>query len=246
MERWSGKIAIVTGASSGIGAALSLRLANHGMTVVGLARRTHLIDELASKVTGKGSIVTKRCDISKPEEIAEAFHWVEQKFGGPHVLVNNAGFLRKGCITDAGEKTLSDDAILSTLDVNLKGMIMCTRKGVSSMRKRNFYGHIINVNSIAGHYVPFQTSLNVYTSTKHAVTAFTTALNTELAEFNSQIKVASVSPGLVKTEMVTEFKNDMPILEPEAVADAILYILSTPPNVNITELTIEPILERRL
>ncbi|XP_026488591.1 farnesol dehydrogenase-like [Vanessa tameamea] len=246
MERWSSKVAIVTGASSGIGAALSLRLANHGLTVVGLARRTHLIDELASKVTGDGRIVTKSCDISKPEDIDAAFQWVEQKIGGPHVLVNNAGVLKTGCITDAGDNPLSDDAILSTLDVNLKGMIMCTRKAVSSMRKRNFNGHIINVNSIAGHYVPFKSSLNVYPSTKHAVTAFTTALNTELAEFNCQIKVASVSPGLVKTDMVTDFKDDMPILEPEAVADAILYILSTPPKVNITELTIESTLERRL
>ncbi|XP_047538082.1 farnesol dehydrogenase-like [Vanessa atalanta] len=246
MERWSGKVAIVTGASSGIGAALSLRLANHGLTVVGLARRTHLIDELASKVTGDGRIVAKSCDISKPEDIDAAFQWVEQKIGGPHVLVNNAGFLKTGSITDAGDNPLSDDAVLSTLDVNLKGMIMCTRKAVSSMRKRNFNGHIVNVNSIAGHYVPFKSSLNVYPSTKHAVTAFTTALNTELAEFNCQIKVASVSPGLVKTDMVTEFKDDMPILEPEAVADAILYILSTPPTVNITELTIEPTLERRL
>ncbi|XP_046964335.1 farnesol dehydrogenase-like [Vanessa cardui] len=246
MERWAGKVAVVTGASSGIGAALSLRLANHGLTVVGLARRTHLIDDLASKVTGAGNIVTKSCDVSKPEDIEAAFKWVEQKFGGPHVLVNNAGFLKTGCITDVGENPLSDDAVLSTLDVNLKGMVMCTRKAVSSMRKRNFNGHIINVNSIAGHYVPFQSSLNVYPSTKHAVTALTTALNTEMAEFHCQIKVASVSPGLVKTDMVTDFKDDMPILEPEAVADAILYILSTPPNVNITELTIEPILERRL
>ncbi|CAH2093717.1 unnamed protein product [Euphydryas editha] len=246
MERWSGKIVIVTGASSGIGAALSLCLANHGLKVVGLARRAHLIDYLALKVTGKGSINSRRCDISEPKDIEAAFQWVEKKFGGPDILVNNAGFLKFGNITDLGNNALSEDAIISTLDINIKGMIMCTRHAISSMRKRNFNGHIININSITGHYVPYRSSFNVYSSTKHAVTAFTIALNNELAELKSQIKVTSISPGLVYTEMVNDFKVGYPILEPEAVADAIIYVLSTPPNVNISELVIEPISERRL
>ncbi|XP_045454159.1 farnesol dehydrogenase-like [Melitaea cinxia] len=246
MERWSGKVAIVTGASSGIGAALSLHLANHGLKVVGLARRANLIDDLGSKVTGKGSITSRQCDISKPKEIEAVFQWVEQNFGGPDILVNNAGFLKPGNITDLGNNALSDEDIISTLDVNVKGMVMCTRYAISSMKKRNFNGHIININSLAGHYVPFETSFNVYSSTKHAVTAFTSALNNELAKFKSEIKVASISPGLVHTEMVNDYKGDMPILKPESVADAIVYVLSTPPNVNISELVIEPTSERRL
>ncbi|CAH2093718.1 unnamed protein product [Euphydryas editha] len=246
MERWFGKTVIVTGASSGIGAALSLRLANHGLKVVGLARRAHLIDDLALTVTGKGSIISRQCDISKPKEIEAIFQWVEQKFGGPEILVNNAGFLKTGNITDLGNNALSEDAIISTLDINLKGMIMCTRHAISSMKKRHFNGHIININSIAGHYMPFEPSFNVYPSSKHAVTAFTLALNNELAEFKSQIKVASISPGLVHTEMVNDYKGDCPILKPEEVADAIIYVLSTPPNVNISELVIEPTSGRRL
>ncbi|XP_039752273.1 farnesol dehydrogenase-like [Pararge aegeria] len=246
MERWSNKVAVVTGASSGIGAALSIRLAENGMTVVGLARRAHLIDELNSEVTGTGKIHSRQCDLSKVEEIKAAFEWVENKFGGTDVLVNNAGIFKGGKITDATDGKLSDEHILLTMDVNYKGLVMCTREAVGSMRKRNFNGHIININSVAGHYIPFHSDFNIYSSTKHAVTAFSAALLNEMADAKRKIKVTSISPGLVRTEMTITHDPEQPILEPGDIADAILYVISTPPNVNISELEILSAAEKKL
>ncbi|XP_023944010.2 farnesol dehydrogenase [Bicyclus anynana] len=246
MERWSGKVAVVTGASVGIGASLAVRLADKGMTVVGVARRAHLIDNLNSEVTGTGKIYSRQCDLSKVEEIDAAFDWVESKFGGTDVLVNNAGIFKPGKITDATDGKLSDADVLLTMDVNYRAMVMCTRQAVASMRKRNFDGHIINVNSVAGHYIPFHSDFNVYSSTKHAVTAFSAALLNEMADAKRNIKVTSISPGLVRTEMTVSHDPNQQMLQPGEVADAILYVLSTPPNVNISELEMLSTAEKKL
>ncbi|XP_045770684.1 farnesol dehydrogenase-like isoform X2 [Maniola jurtina] len=246
MECWSNKVAVITAASSGIGASLSVLLVDHAMSVVGLARRAHPVDKLNSEVNGTGKIVSRKCDISKVDEIEAAFEWVENKFGGTDVLVNNAGTFAPGKITDATDGKVSDDAILLTIDVNYKGLIMCTRQAVASMKKRNFDGHIININSVAGHYIPFHSDFNIYSSTKHAVTAFTAALLNEMADAKRKIKVTSVSPGLVRTEMTIGHSADQPILEPGEVADTILYVLSTPPNVNISELEVLSTAEKKL
>ncbi|XP_038214665.1 farnesol dehydrogenase-like [Zerene cesonia] len=248
MERWSGKTAVVTGASSGIGAAISVKLADAGFRVVGLARSDHLVDQLQAKVTGDGNITSLKCDIAKSEEIAMAFQSIEENFAGIHVLVNNAGVIYPAHITDVGDSPMSNDEVISTLDVNVKGMILCTRHAVASMKKQNFNGHIVNINSVAGHYIPFLPNINVYSASKHAVTAFTKSLLNELAQFGSSIKVTGISPGLVRTKMAQRdgVEIDLPMLEPSDVADTVLYALSTPPAVNITELTVQRVSEKRI
>ncbi|XP_045503124.1 farnesol dehydrogenase-like [Colias croceus] len=241
MERWSGKTAVVTGASSGIGAAISVKLADAGLRVVGLA----IGDELKST---NYNITLLECDITKPEKIASTFKAIEENFGGIHVLVNCAGVIYPAHITDVGDSPMSNDEVISILDVNVKGMMLCTRHAVASMKKQNFNGHIININSLAGHYIPFSPDMNVYSASKHAVTAFTKALLNELAHFGSSIKVTSISPGLTRTKMALRVgvELDMPILEPSHIADTVLYVLCTPPVVNITELTVQPVSEKRI
>ncbi|XP_048482513.1 farnesol dehydrogenase [Plutella xylostella] len=254
MERWAGKTAVVTGASSGIGAATALALADRGLRVVGLARRLESMQKLQSRVTGSGSITARRCDVSKPEDLKSSFEWIEETFGGVDVMVNNAGVFIHGNITDIGSHPLSEDELVSVLDVNVKGLMLCTRRAVDSMRRRGVDGHVININSIAGHYVPTSQFFNVYSSTKHAVTAFTQSLCTELAEYRSGIRVTSISPGLTRTELLLDDKvpgvkeavEQLPALAAEDVADAVVYVLSTPVNVNITELTIQPVGEKKL
>ncbi|XP_060806710.1 farnesol dehydrogenase [Amyelois transitella] len=246
MDRWTGKTAVVTGASAGIGAAICVALANAGMTVVGLARRAPLVDNLKSQLNGKGSLHSKQCDVSKLEDITAAFQWVEDTFGGTDVLVNNAGVFHQGQFTDLGDKMMSDEEIISTIDTNLKAVVFCTRRALASMKKRNFDGHIVNINSIAGHYIPFSSLFNLYPSTKHASCAFTASLLNELADFKNKIKVTSIAPGLVDTAMAEEAAKYFPTLRASDVADAVLYVVSTPPNVNINELSISPVSEKRL
>ncbi|KAF9795743.1 hypothetical protein SFRURICE_018871 [Spodoptera frugiperda] len=273
MDRWIGKTAVVTGASSGIGSGIAVGFANAGINVIGLARRTEAIEALKSQVTGTGCITGRRCDVSSAEEVAATFKWIGENFGCVHILVNNAGIFVTGGITDAGNDMISEKDIIAILDTNLKGPILCARHAIASMICNKFDGHVININSagesmtshvnnlldlrwrtlrvssIAGHYVPMSSKFNVYTSSKYGITGFTAGLLNELADHKNKIKVTSVSPGLVNTSLnvVAENASDaMPALRPKDIADACLYILSTPPTVNINELTITPVTERRL
>ncbi|XP_062529077.1 farnesol dehydrogenase-like isoform X5 [Bombyx mori] len=160
--------------------------------------------------------------------------------------VNCAGILYQGQITGVGDNPLSVNQLVETLDVNLKGSILCARTAVECMKKYDISGHIININSLAGHYVPFSSSMNLYASTKYAITAFTETLSQELAHFSNRIKVTSLSPGLTKTEMAAHMDDGLPGLAQSEVADAVLYVLSTPPHINISELTITSVLEKRI
>ncbi|XP_052752034.1 farnesol dehydrogenase [Galleria mellonella] len=243
MERWHGRTAVVTGASAGIGAAICLGLANAGLRVIGLARRANLVDVIEA---GKGSIHSRQCDISKLEEVIAAFNWVEETFGGTDILVNNAGVMYPGHITEVGDKPLSDEQLLAIINTNVTGLVMCTRRAIASMVKRQFDGHIVNINSIAGHYIPFSHMFNIYPSSKYAVTAFTNSLLNELANFKNKIKVTGICPGLVNTDMVSKAATIYPTLQPSDVADAVLYAISTPPSVNINEISISPTTETRL
>ncbi|GBP41520.1 Farnesol dehydrogenase [Eumeta japonica] len=197
-------------------------------------------EELAQRVTGEGALVARRCDVADGAAVADAFRWAEDSLGPVHVLVNNAGLTYHGHMTEAGTNPLSDDDVRSMLDVNVGGVVLCSRRAVASMKRNNVEGHIININSIAGHYVPSLSAMNVYPGTKHAVTAITQGLANELAQFNLRIKTTSISPGMVDTEMA-EFKrmpelrreaDRLPRLQPQDVADAVVYALSTPAHVN--------------
>uniref|UniRef100_A0A9I3GIQ9 Dehydrogenase n=1 Tax=Anopheles farauti TaxID=69004 RepID=A0A9I3GIQ9_9DIPT len=242
MDRWTGKVAIVTGASSGIGAAVLKSLAKAGLVVVGLARRVELVEELRKELptTVAPHLHAIRCDITREEDIISAFEQVEQKFGGVDVLVNNAGIAHGGINLLTPDNTTQ---LRQVVDTNLVGLVLCSREAFKSMQKRSVDGHIVHINSVVGHSVPAFQSFNIYPATKYGVTAVTETMRHELRMANSKTKVTSISPGLVKTGAIPdEMKtNGTPILEPEDIADAILYVLGTPPRVQIHELTIRPI-----
>lgn len=159
-------------------------------------------------------------------------------------------------ILDEGDDV--NDELKKIVDVNLMGTVYCSRAALHSMKKRD-YGYVMNINSITGHFIPFPTedvsSYNTYAASKYGVTAFTEVLRQELAcsEFKDKIRVTSVSPGEVKTEMMAasgfegnaeEYFASVALLLPEDIADGIIYILSTPPRVSVSELTIRPTGER--
>lgn len=247
MEKWRGKIAVVVGASSGIGAAILKDLAAHGIIVIGLARRSELIDEI------EGKIYARKCDASNLESIKETFAWIEEKFGAVHILVNNAAILHKMSVFDESEDAA--EKLNSVINTNFTGVVHTTREGVRLMRKSDDFGIIINVNSIAGHsvYAGLHIS-NLYSPTKYALTAFSEIVRQELIVSGSdKIRVTNFSPGVVKTNIMISGKafesaadyDKVAHLQSEDISQGLIYLLETPYNVNVTQLTIKPVGETK-
>ncbi|XP_055620926.1 farnesol dehydrogenase-like [Toxorhynchites rutilus septentrionalis] len=242
MERWAGKVAVVTGASSGIGAATVKELVKAGMVVIGLARRAERVEALKSELGGsaRNRLHAMKCDVSKEEEILRTFQSIEQKFGGVDVLINNAGITRQTNLIAAGNTNMLREVI----DTNVMGLVMCSREAFQSMKKRSVDGHIVHINSIAGHHVPpIIPHMNIYPASKFAVTAIAETMRHELRTEGTKIKVTSISPGVVQTEILPQevLSQNMPMLEAVDIANAILYVLGTPPRVQVHELTIKPV-----
>lgn len=187
MERWQGKVAIVTGASSGIGAATVKELVKAGMVTVGLARRVEQIEALKADLPTElaCNLYAFKCDVAKEDDILEAFKFVEDKFGGMDVLVNNAGAYENVDLLAAGNTR----TLRQSLDVNVLGLALCSREAFLSMKKRSVDGHIIHINSIEGHKVPCYPGANLYPATKHAVTAITETMRNEMRNAGTKIKV---------------------------------------------------------
>lgn len=250
MEAWSGKVAVVTGASSGIGAAICKTLCKKNVTVVGMARRLGRLNLLhteiltASKSAKFHSIL---CDLTKEDDIKSAFAEVLKKYGGVDILINNAGIVGNRSILGEG----GEDHFNKIIQTNLTAVLSCTKKAYDSMVARDVPGYIITVSSVVGHYIPFITTgeptLNVYPCSKFAITALNHVLRMELNFYKqNKIRVSNISPGSVKTEVLeaaginVQFPEWFPILQPEDIADAITYILSTPSRVQIQDIIIKP------
>lgn len=189
-----GKTAVVTGASSGIGAAIVIDLLLAGVNVVGLARRKERIDQLQNDArlqnTSKpGKLYAIKCDITKEAEIKQAFEWIEATLHGVDIMINNAGIIRTMNLFDAD----NTEGLRQTIDTNVMAVALCAREAFQSMQKHNVDGHIIHINSYAGHKIPFfvgvYPSFNIYPSTKYAVTAMTEVMRQELLAFGTKIKV---------------------------------------------------------
>lgn len=188
-------MAVVTGASAGIGAAIVEDLAKAGMIVVGLARRAERITELSDKLkrenpTLVGQLHSFKCDLTSEADIRAVFDWVDTKFGRVDVLINNAGVFKEGKLLDPENSAL----IRETIDTNILGVAFCTRQAFQLMQKRGIDdGHVMIINSVAGHCVPYglikNGSLNIYPSTKYAVTAMTEILRQEFQLFKTKTKI---------------------------------------------------------
>ncbi|XP_044732724.1 farnesol dehydrogenase-like [Chrysoperla carnea] len=247
MSQWIGRVAAVTGASTGIGAEISAQLVKSGLKVVGLARRVDRLQKLKDDLSKFGEYHPVQCDVTKEETIVKAFNWIDDNLGGVDILVNNAGILKNSSLTRGKTEDWKQ-----VFDTNVLGLCIASRQAIASMEKRNVAGYVIHINSIAGHQIHPQVApvLNVYVASKHAVTALTETLRLELLTKNSDIRVSSVSPGAVRSDILeasqlqnSSFVNEINncVLQPIDIANAVLYLLSTPPSVNVTELTIMPL-----
>ncbi|XP_058792119.1 farnesol dehydrogenase-like [Phymastichus coffea] len=242
MDRWAGKVAVITGASSGIGLATAKALVHRGLTVVGLARRKTKMENELKDVKGLGKFYAVKCDVTIKEQVKNAFEWIKTNLKTIDILVNNAGTNTSGSVAD-----IDIDEMKKMLDINFIGVLLCSQLAIKMMKKAGHESHIIMINSVMGlrvNPVPTPNCTNIYAATKFALRALSLTLEKEL--YDTSIRVTNISPGAVKTELLENMSKDFPeinqlmTLEPEDLADAIIYVLSTPSRVLIEELTIKP------
>jgi len=252
MDKWVGKVAVVTGASSGIGAAIVKDLAQHGLIVIGLARRSEKVEEIAEEMkNSSGKIYSHKCDVSDLNSVKETFKWIEEKFQKVHILINNAGLAYIGDILDPSEE--QTNKLNEIINVNFTGLVHTSREAFRLMKAADDYGMIINMSSIVDSVIPFPSKSLVYPATKHAVRALTEIIRQELIVGNNdKIKVSNLSPGIVETNIVSaaglenadQFYRNVACLQPKDISEGVIYLLSTPHNVNVTQLTIKPVGEK--
>jgi 3-hydroxy acid dehydrogenase / malonic semialdehyde reductase len=238
------KIALITGATSGIGEATARLLAREGYNLILTGRRADRLDALAKSLNKKFNIeiAVSSFDVRNRDEVIDNLENLPAKWKKVNVLVNNAG-LSQGL--DPIDKGSYDDWD-TMIDTNVKGLLYVS-KIVSNWMIKNGKGHIINLGSIAGKEV--YANGNVYCASKHAVDALNTGMRIDLLPHG--IKVTAVHPGAVETEFSeVRFKGDkarakkvydgFEPLVADDVAETIWFAISRPANVNINELIVMP------
>ncbi|XP_066140740.1 farnesol dehydrogenase-like [Euwallacea fornicatus] len=243
LDKFLGKVAVVTGASAGIGKSIAESLVKQGLVVAALARRLDRLQQISTNLKGeKGKLVPYECDVSQKDQILSTFKKITSELGPIHILVNNAGLSRVTSMISG-----DIDKWKLTIDTNLLAVAICTKEAIASMKSKNLKGHIININSVAGHTIIDYPALNVYCATKHGLKAMTETMRLEINSEKLPIKITSISPGYVKTEFTEAFMgkeqtlpelSDRPGLESEDITNAVLYVLSTPEHVNVRELIV--------
>lgn len=243
MQPLDNRLALVTGASSGIGKACAAAFAGAGARVLLAARRMDRLRSLADSLRSEGADVhALDLDVRDSAAVEAAIDSLPAEWSEIDILINNAG-LSRALDTAFGNRVADIDAMV---DTNVKGLLYVTRAVVPGMVARG-RGHVCNIGSVAGREV-YQGG-TVYCATKHAVLAITKGLKMDL--HTTGVRVSSVDPGLVETEFSSvRFDGDderavkvyrgMTPLTAEDVADAVLYCVSRPDHVNISEIIMMP------
>jgi NADP-dependent 3-hydroxy acid dehydrogenase YdfG len=240
----NGKVALITGASSGIGAATALKLAAAGARVGLAARREDRLAKLVDQIeTSGGKAVALELDVTSRDSVASGVEALTARFGGLDILVNNAGLMP---LSDV--EALKVDEWHRMVDVNVKGVLNCVASALPHLIKSGS-GHIVNTSSIAGRKV--FPGLSVYCATKFAVSAFSEGLRLELGKKHN-IRVTSIQPGAVDTELYSQItdvnyrqqmedlRGQMSFLSGDNIADMALFALQAPAHVNVAELFVLP------
>lgn len=153
--------------------------------VVGLARRVERVEELAKQLEGaKGKLHPLKADVTKEEDILAAFDWTSKNLGPVHILINNAGIVQQTTLVEGETEKWK-----KVFDTNVLGLCVATREAVKVMKANKIDGHIIHINSIAGHSAINIPGVNVYPASKHAVTALTETLRQELNHLGLKIRI---------------------------------------------------------
>jgi NADP-dependent 3-hydroxy acid dehydrogenase YdfG len=224
------KVAIVTGASSGIGYSTSLKLWEAGVRVVAGARRTETLQNLKQIIKNNGEILIQKLNVTSKSNCVLLASAAVNKWGKIDVLINNAGLMPLSYFSNGKVEEWEH-----TVDVNIKWVLYCTSAVVPYMLRQKS-GHIINVSSVAGRIVFAGGS--VYCATKHAITAFSEGLRKELSP-KDNIRVSCIEPGAVSTELLESITDEsmdgfiqatkeMETLRSEDITNAISYVIQAP------------------
>lgn len=242
MNNITGKVIVITGASSGLGEAAAKHLSKQGATVVLGARRVDRIRALTNEINNNGGkAIGKSTDVTKYEEVKELVDEAVQNYGRIDVIINNAGLMPLSPL-----ERLKINDWNQTIDVNIKGVLYGIAAALPYMKEQKF-GHIINISSVAGHKVG--PGSVVYAATKHAVRVISEGLRQEVKPYN--IRSTIISPGAVDTELpnsVTE-KDVLDNIETfyklnaipaSSFARAVAFAISEPDDVDINEILFRP------
>ena len=240
----NGKVALVTGASSRIGAATALKLAARGVKVGLAARRIDKLEALVAQIEAAGGqAVAIKMDVVDLASVQAGVDRLVAAYGGIDILFNNAGLMP---ISDV--ETLKVDEWHRMIDVNIKGVLNSTAAALPLLKQRGS-GHIVSTSSIAGRKV--FPGLSVYCATKFAIAAFSEGLRLEIAP-KHDIRVTCIQPGAVDTELFEHVSNacyrqqmeglrtQMTFLSAGEIADSVLFALQAPRHVNVAEVFVLP------
>lgn len=241
MQNIKGKVVAITGASSGMGKAIAIKLAEIGAKVVLGARRTDRLQQLAEDIESKGgeaAFIT--IDVKNKADLENLVNKAVEQYGKLDVMVNNAGISQLGRIDD-----LDIEGWEEMIDINLKG-VLYGMAAVIPVFKKQQAGHIVNIISTAG--LKITPMMGVYAGTKNAIRTIGEAFR---QESDGKIRITGISPGFVNTDFADNIRNEemkttirqgmeQIAIDPVAIANAVLYAVSQPDDVEVGEIVIRP------
>lgn len=251
--RLDGTVALVTGASSGIGEAAAVALAHQGAAVAVVARRRERLEDLAARI-GKdgGRVLVIEADVTDEAQARAAVERTASELGRIDTLVNNAGVMLLGPAQDAPVAEWQ-----RMVEVNVLGLLYCAHAALPHLIRAaddgpRYVADMVNVSSVAGRIA--RSGSGVYNLTKHGVGAFSEALRQEVTR--KHVRISLVEPGAVETELAGHNRpevlegirstfGDVERMQPEDIADAIVYVVTRPRHVAINEVLIRPTEQER-
>ena len=239
-SRLSGRLAVVTGGNRGIGLAIARALVAEGCSVLitgrdraALKNAKAALSAVASGITPQPEVFAERCEVHNSSSVAAVFAKVKKRWGRLDILINNAGISQAMFPIEKTPLELWQ----SVLDVNLTGLFLCARAAIPLMLRG---ATIVNNLSVAAKQI--FPNFSAYNAAKHGALGFTLTLREELIP--KGIRVTALMPGATDTEIWKQFWPDAPrkkMIEPESVAQAVVYAVSLPENANLSELTVVPV-----
>ena len=233
MQPLAGKVSIVTGASRGIGKAISILLAQSGSRVVLAARSEPQLKSVRDEISSQnGDALVIPTDLTRDEEIEQLVEKTIKEWGSVDVLINNAGL---GKVAPVVKAKVSDWD--ETFQVNLRAPMILSKLVLPQMMERG-EGSIINISSVSGK--SGQANGSAYSASKFGLMGFTQSLYEEVREYG--IRVAAICPGFVDTPLIPQMRrmDRSKMIRPEDIAQTVLFVLTSPPTACPVEITVRP------